>query len=467
MFDIYDLFQSIDIIVDDRLQNLNLDRTLICTITHDSMKAYGQYEVTYNATRFTASSEKTDYKTGDIVYVGVPQDNYSDAYIITKKLNDAEVNNAADPFQDFVQMVEYKDTEAYDVLKASYFTLQEPMLLFSKEIKDIEPYANLGISFLVSSLLPESCNYGFIVNVITAEPLNDAGDTYPQRHIFTFPSSEMLGKPTFYQGEFRQKKLVDISSLRNISSISVYLDVDSPVELNSDNNYLIFKDLNISFGYLTSNYSEDSVYVYTNGMASYKYEKGNPPPKNNLYIRWLYKNGLGKLLAVTEKNPQDKPENAKIKWYRLEGTEWKDLNNDDQLFYANFQADKYRSEEKIKCTIEYEVFGKELPLLMESNVLVLKNNTEGLSDIIETKTFEISTDLKDFSGFYNMDGSIADISMADEGRAVTAKFVLAEQAWSDMESEVALRVKWLFPAKSSMIICDSDQPSADGKNIVI
>jgi hypothetical protein len=59
-------------------------------------------------------------------------------------------------------------------------------------------------------------------------------------------------------------------------------------------------------------------------------------------------------------------------------------------------------------------------------VLVLTNETKGLKDIIETKTFSITTNISDFSGYYNMDGSIADILLADEGRAITAKFTLAE-----------------------------------------
>jgi hypothetical protein len=41
MFDAYDLFQSIDVIIDSRLESLKLDRTLVCEITHDSLKAYG------------------------------------------------------------------------------------------------------------------------------------------------------------------------------------------------------------------------------------------------------------------------------------------------------------------------------------------------------------------------------------------------------------------------------------------
>jgi hypothetical protein len=61
--------------------------------------------------------------------------------------------------------------------------------------------------------------------------------------------------------------------------------------------------LNVSFGYLTTDYDTDDLYLYTNGVKTYAYAKDLPVPNNKLYARWLYKNGLGQLVAVTEKNP--------------------------------------------------------------------------------------------------------------------------------------------------------------------
>jgi hypothetical protein len=37
----------------------------------------------------------------------VPENNFSNAYIISKKILDASVHNNADPFEDFIIMTEY------------------------------------------------------------------------------------------------------------------------------------------------------------------------------------------------------------------------------------------------------------------------------------------------------------------------------------------------------------------------
>ena len=450
MFDAYDLFKSIDVIVDSRLQALQLDRTLICKITHDANKNYGQYEVTHNSTRFTAYTEKTDYVIGDTVYVGVPENNYNNAYIISKKLAEADIDNHANPFEDFVQMVEYKNSTKQTIVSGT--TINENLLtspLLSQDITDIESYANLGLSFQISSQLPDDFKFGFIVQVITQEKLNEEGATYPKNHLFTFSCDEMIGKATRFLGEFAQKKLIDIQTLHNISRVNVYLDVDTGAIPLDNESYLYFKDINVSFGYLKSNYNEDSVYIYTNGSMVYTYDENKPQPIRDIYIRWLYTDGLGRLIAITPKNSDKLPDNAKIKWYQMEAGEWKDLNNDNLLSYQ-LTPNKYRATEQLKCIISHEVFGRDIPVEYESNILELHNGTPGFGDVIEGESFTLSPDKIDFSGSYNMDGSIADYALADVERAFKASFTVSDKVWGD--DVISIRVKWTVPSTNTMIM---------------
>lgn len=469
MFNAYDLFQSIDVIVDSRLQSLNLDRTLICTVSHDSLKMYGQYEVTHNATRFTAYSEKTDYTIGDIVYVGVPQNDYSNAYIISKKLGDANIVNQADPFEDFIQMTEYKykDREKVDIIISQeiHEYLQTP--IFKQSIVDIEPYANMGLSFVVSSNLPEDCKYGFIVQVKTEETLNDK-QSYYKTHLFTFSSNEMIGNASQFFGEFVQKKLIDINKLKNIVEVKVFLNFDLGTTPLTSSHYLYFKDISITFGYLKSSYEEDSILLYTNGSYSYEYsqEKNSLKPKNDLFIRWLYKNGLGKLVAVTAKNPEDVPENAKIIWYQYESGSWIRLSENDNQLSITCIPSKYKTTEQFKCIIEYEVFGQEIPVEYESNILVLSNNTVGFNDIVENNSFILTTTTQDFSGYYNMDGSIADYAMSTETRAITANFNIADGPWETGGDEIAIFLQWKVPRVNSMIMVDEQTFTIEGDSWV-
>jgi hypothetical protein len=56
MFDIYNLFDSVGILIDSKLQELKLDRTIICTITDYKN---GLYTVTYDNNTFVANSSNT------------------------------------------------------------------------------------------------------------------------------------------------------------------------------------------------------------------------------------------------------------------------------------------------------------------------------------------------------------------------------------------------------------------------
>ena len=81
------LFQSIDTIVKARLANLSYDQTLECEIISDTNAEQGKYLVQYQASLFTALSTDTSYKKGDIVYVQIPQGDFTkDKNIIKQKI---------------------------------------------------------------------------------------------------------------------------------------------------------------------------------------------------------------------------------------------------------------------------------------------------------------------------------------------------------------------------------------------
>jgi hypothetical protein len=108
----YDIFESIDIIIDARLRELNLDRTIICTIKDNSERLAGKYTVSYNTATFFAYCADTTLNINDLVYVGVPESNYSNAYIITKKLQTENQKEKINPFSDYAQFVVLPATDA-------------------------------------------------------------------------------------------------------------------------------------------------------------------------------------------------------------------------------------------------------------------------------------------------------------------------------------------------------------------
>ena len=66
-----DIFcQAVDTIIQDRINSVNFDKTVICTIVDDSEKEKGKYRVDYGSSAtFYAYTENTKLSKGNVVYV--------------------------------------------------------------------------------------------------------------------------------------------------------------------------------------------------------------------------------------------------------------------------------------------------------------------------------------------------------------------------------------------------------------
>lgn len=95
MIDYADIIcQAVDEIVSKRLNGINYDNTILCTITNDSKAKNGEYVVSDGATGFVAYSKDTDYKVNDVVYVTIPNNDFREQKIIIGK----QVTNDSTPF---------------------------------------------------------------------------------------------------------------------------------------------------------------------------------------------------------------------------------------------------------------------------------------------------------------------------------------------------------------------------------
>lgn len=80
------LFQSIDTIINARLANLQYDQTIEGEIINNDEAWEGKYTIKYQAATFTALGEKNAYSVGDVVYVQIPQRDFTqDKFILNKK----------------------------------------------------------------------------------------------------------------------------------------------------------------------------------------------------------------------------------------------------------------------------------------------------------------------------------------------------------------------------------------------
>lgn len=99
------LFDSIDLIVTNKLGDLNYDKTEQCTI--QEVKGNNEYYVSNGAAKYIAYAQNdAKYKEGDSVYVTIPQGNYNNQKLIIGK-HTAKKSNAEDwvsPMENFVNI---------------------------------------------------------------------------------------------------------------------------------------------------------------------------------------------------------------------------------------------------------------------------------------------------------------------------------------------------------------------------
>jgi hypothetical protein len=82
-FNIEQLFESIDIILGQRLQDVNFDKTIICTIVDDSDKKNGCYIVSDGTIKFKAYVSDSTYNKDDQVRVSVLGGDFNEKKFIT------------------------------------------------------------------------------------------------------------------------------------------------------------------------------------------------------------------------------------------------------------------------------------------------------------------------------------------------------------------------------------------------
>lgn len=123
------LLQAMDIIAQEKLKQLQYDKTIQATIYSIVDADTGEYKVRYNGNIFSAFSEDTSksYSVDDIIYVKVPEGNFSNKKLITslvtaKSLSSAQISDLTNsvfevsPAFDALYGNAYDPSESYGVI---------------------------------------------------------------------------------------------------------------------------------------------------------------------------------------------------------------------------------------------------------------------------------------------------------------------------------------------------------------
>ena len=273
-----DLFQSIDTIVQARLENLPYDKTIVCTVKSLDSETIGKYTVSYQNTDLIAYSEKMDYLPNEEVYVSVQQGDFSKKKIITgrvieEKIEEVEVR----PFENFISC---EDISYSDQINYLSLNNEEFKLLYENNNLNYSGYDSLGVKFSISTNLKNKdftiVDGNYYIKIIIGY-IDQLSNSYLQTSINYFIKMEDMIFINAYdtKGYCNQEKIFNIEN-KIIKRIKIQLCQDKNFK-NIDGKLLtpqegdLFKiyvrDLKLQIGYNKPDIQNDEykVYLYSTG----------------------------------------------------------------------------------------------------------------------------------------------------------------------------------------------------------
>lgn len=373
------LFDSVDLIVTNKIGNLNYDKTEQCTII--KVRGNNEYYVSNGSAKYIAFSQNDiKYREGDSVYITIPQGNYNNQKLIIGKHTSKESESIdwVSPMENFVNITEninpnyekvgliandeniqfieiWRDTSGkiytqYDrlCLTGDFSTLfNEDLvidgsygLILEGTIKDTK----LDFEILELEKQKEEINNNKIyTQEIKNQKINNINkeiikikekyniSKQEQKFACVFDSKEMLGNPYCFDVPFKQEKLFFIEPTSEISNLRIifyqgltadqkwnatFTNVNNELIAVKENANIFVENVTINFGYSYETYGKETAILYT--LDSKNYEKNDSSiVTRELKLRWVHYDEEQKPHSITNLNDNSLKHNyVKIHWYR-------------------------------------------------------------------------------------------------------------------------------------------------------
>ena len=340
------LCQATEILAQHLIDKVAYDRTILCTIVNDDEKELGKYRVQNSEAIFDAYTSDTSFKKGNQVYVSVPMGDWNEQKLIVAKKMD-NINQPIaykDPFDSFVNITNNligSDLKSQGLIANDSVKKQILLWSFNKDDSDaliknngdiFNGYTRLALSAEFQTWLKElgiiTGDYGLNL-IIEIEPEDsedikeDGNQVSSSIKVCSLNCLDMIGNPYNYESFYSQKKLFDISGLKNIKSMELWFYQKEGSFLNHEHEVvaphkapnIFVKDIAISLGYDTESFENDTLIIYT--MDSVKYDVKKVPSESNhkqLFTRWIHKFEDGSIKVVNLEDDID----YNLTWYRYE-----------------------------------------------------------------------------------------------------------------------------------------------------
>ena len=367
------LLQAMDIINAQALNSIAFDKTIICTIESDTYRKDGKYDVSDGSKIFTAFSSDTSLRSGDNVYVTIPEGNYENQKIIIGKKTD----ETAKPFvftTPFDNIYDMTDNIVAGKVEDGALVANALNSYSKEENKEYEiitlcdqdcnyyGYTRLGLKANFKSWIKQAVRgeYGLAI-ILTAQDFNIASSQAikEETYYYTFSNTDMYGNPYDFATDYEQEFVIPLESIQGtISHIKInfyqkanfYDKFNEPIPCSQkgfatepntniyikdkNGNYtlpegdsildpnIFVKDIYMCLGYDISIFTSDMVQLYTQASNTYKHsntvgESGINQNRKGLKVRWVHidENGnpIDMVAAADEENGETPYE---VRWYR-------------------------------------------------------------------------------------------------------------------------------------------------------
>lgn len=478
------MFQAMEILVKERLNNISFDKTEKATIISQDEKDKNKYYVSNGDIKYEAYSYGEEYKENATVYVTIPQGNYEMEKIIISGYNEKTEELKSfytKPFQNFIVAREIEFPKKYEEY------------IVTATING----SGLGDRFNSIDIIPFDYNYPLMFDYIGLEVAFDIDTSGHQGKYYLkltlldkdenalnketdylfFSSDNVYGNPyklkenLTFQHLFKWPKN-SIKDITQIKKIQIELSQDNNFKENDGGKTIQLVKANLKFGYDKETLSNNDVQLILKPINENNdgllYSTMDNEKSRQLYIHWNYIDKDGKLYLFN--NQFLPPQNLFLEYsvfllHYVDGYgENKDFPNDigwnwetvlqeyNPDFYQQITLTTLYKTDQYKVVIAYKVNDEDELQYLESNAIVFRNRDGGIiPGAASSSSSSLMLSLEDGDtgvyNFYGLDGNIMNETFWDREHKITAKFIDGLE-WN--KDEIS-SVNWIFPKVNTMI----------------
>lgn len=354
---VFQLLEAMNIVSSASVQQVNFDRTIICTITDASKAKEGVYQVSDGSVKFEAHAEETNYREKDQVRVQIPDgDMTQDKYIIGKAIqkNLNQPINYVSPSQKIVGLTDKLITSSNKIELIATSDKKRTAISMGIDVEKLK--INLSIidslvvgfkaqTFFLQEFMQKG-NYGVIIQLSDGQKTKE----------FEFNNNYFLGNTYAFAIPTAQEALFDVKD-ENFVVKSIRLDFyqdgnfqyinpqtgvleDYTSENEKGLTNIIFSDFFITFGNSVNTYEDNTVKIFTDVAT---YDVSQKDQNINLNLVWYNKTENNEYLGFSDGKVSELKDTNIVNSYSE--IEYDDIYADHQKLNQTYQSQLAKDKE--------------------------------------------------------------------------------------------------------------------------